>query len=78
MNTSIPLYLSEKPEVNKFPGAKAAIISAMEGYPLLFCGISLLIVPAIGVIDLHWMASLYCVISGGILLWEEFKEQREK
>ena len=69
MNTSIPLYLSEKTEIIKYPGAKAAIISAMEGYPLLFCGVSLLIVPAIGVIDLHWLACAYCVISAAILLY---------
>ena len=69
MNTSIPLFLSEKPAIKQFPGAKAAIISAMEGYPLLFCGVSLLIVPAVGVINLHWMACLYCITSALILLW---------
>ena len=46
----------------------------MEGYGLLFCGVSLLIVPAVGVIDLHWVASLYCTISAAILLYEHLKD----
>jgi small basic protein len=74
MSSSIPLLLSEKPEIRNIPGAKAAIVSAMEGYGLLFCGISLLIVPTVGVIDLHWVASLYCTISAAILLYEHLRE----
>lgn len=74
MSTSIPLLLSEKPAIKAIPGAKAAIVSAMEGYGLLFCGFSLLIIPAVGVIDLHWIAALYCTISAAILLFEHLKE----
>lgn len=69
MTSSIPLLLSEKPKIRDLPGAKAAIVSAMEGYGLLFCGVSLLIIPAIGVVDLHWIASCYCAIGGLILLY---------
>jgi MFS family permease len=76
MSTSIPLLLSEKPAVRDEPGAKAAIISAMEGYGLLFCGVSLLIIPAVGVIDLHWIASFYCFMAAAILLYEQLKEDR--
>lgn len=76
MSTSIPLLLSEKPEIREYPGAKAAIVSAMEGYGLLFCGISLLVIPTIGVIDLHWIASLYCSIAAVILMYEQLREER--
>ena len=77
MNTSIAIFLSEKPAIRNIPGAKAAIISAMEGYGLFFSGISLLIIPVIGVIDLHWIASLYCGIAAGILLFEEIRESKD-
>jgi len=76
MSTSIPIALSEKPAIKEYPGAKAAIISAMEGYGLFFSGISLLIIPEIGVIDLHWIASLYCAIAAIILTYEEVKENK--
>jgi hypothetical protein len=47
----------------------------MDGYAIFFSGISLLIIPEIGVIDLHWIASLYCAIAAIILLYEEIKER---
>jgi hypothetical protein len=31
-------------------------------------------VPTVGVIDLHWVASLYCTISAAILLYEHLRE----
>lgn len=69
MTSSIPLLLSERPQIRDLPGAKAAIVSAMEGYGLLFCGVSLLIIPVVGIIDLHWIASCYCAIGALILLY---------
>jgi hypothetical protein len=42
----------------------------MEGYSLLFCGLSLLIIPAIGVVHLHWVAFFFCLIAALILLRE--------
>jgi len=68
MNTSIPILLSERPDIKQYPGAKAAIISAMEGYSLLFLGTTLIFVPAVGVFDVHWVACIYCVIAASILI----------
>lgn len=76
ITTSIPLYLSERPAIKAFPGAKAAIVSAMEGYGLLSCGVSVLIIPTIGVIDMHWFTFSYCFIAATILLGYHLKELR--
>ena len=67
MNTSIALYLSEKPNIKQYPGAKAAIISAMAGYSFFFCAVTLIFVPTVGVFDLHWVAFSYCVVAALIL-----------
>ena len=64
--------------IKEYPGAKAAIISAMEGYSLLFCGITLIFVPSVGVFDLHWVACIYCVISALILSRESYLEYEQR
>ena len=59
-------------------GAKAALISTMEGYSMLFCGISLLIIPSVGVLDLHFVASAYCFMAALVLGYAMLKEYKEE
>ena len=78
MRTSIPLLLSEKRVIMMQRGSKAALISTMEGYGMLFCGVSLLIIPSVGVLDLHWVASAYCLLAALVLLYAEVKRIKEE
>ena len=50
----------------------------MEGYSIFFCGISIILIPTVGVIDLHWVAFVFCITSGLILTYEYFKEIQNK
>ncbi len=63
LGTSVPFKLAENPEVCHRPKAKSAIISLMESFGQIMCGISILIVPAIGVRRLHYMAGALCFAS---------------
>lgn len=70
LGTSVPLKLSENPEIRKKPQAKSAIISLMESFGQLTCGLCILIVPGIGVMKLHYMACTLCFLSVLLLTGE--------
>lgn len=63
MGTAVPLKLGARQDIKDRPGAKAAIISLMESFGQFMCGVSVLIVPSVGVLKLHLMASAYCFLS---------------
>ena len=84
MGTAVPIKLGERSDIKERKGAKAAIISLMESCGQFMCGISVLIVPSIGVLKLHLMGSAFCFLSVIFLVCEilrshfyplEFQEQ---
>ena len=70
MGTAVPLKLGERSDIKNRPGAKAAIISLMESCGQFMCGISVLIVPSIGVLKLHLLGSAYCLFAVILLVCE--------
>jgi hypothetical protein len=44
------------------------IIALMEGIGQLFCGFSMVLIPGIGVINMHYAASIYCGLAAILLL----------
>ena len=66
--------LGHSEEIRRKPGAKACIIALMEGFGQFMCGISVLIVPEIGVINLHLMALVYCILAAILLTLEEVRK----
>ncbi len=63
LNTAVPIMLGEKDEIKYRPGAKSAIISLMEGFGMGVCGFSILLVPLIGVHNIHLVLAVYCLLS---------------
>lgn len=75
MGTAVPLSLISREDIKKIPGAKGAIISLMESFGQLMCGISVLIVPSIGVLKLHLMGSAYCFLAVILLACEMLRQK---
>lgn len=78
LGTAVPLKLSEDPFIRNKPKAKSTIISLMESFAQAACGISVLIVPNIGIIRLHYMAGALCFISVGLLVGEELRQHMKE
>lgn len=74
ISTAIPIILGSQKGVENLPRAKSAIISLMEGFGQLMCGISLLFVPEIGVMNIHLVGSVYCGAAALLLLGEVVRE----
>jgi len=72
MSTAIPIVLGGKQSTLEYSNGKGMIISLMEGYGQLFCGLSLLLVPLFKVLNIHAAGAIYC-FAGMLLL---FIEQR--
>jgi len=68
MSTAIPIALGNQKEVKDLKNAKGTIISLMEGFGQLCCGISLLIVPAFGVDNIHIAGAVYCSVAAFLLI----------
>lgn len=66
MSTAIPIILGSQKEVVKYSNGKGAIISIMQGYGHLFCGISLVLVPLFKVRNISAAGAVYCAC--GLLL----------
>ena len=49
MSTAVPVMLGNKEEIRSKPGAKTCIISLMEGFGQFMCGVTVLVVPSIGI-----------------------------
>ena len=76
MSTAIPIILGNQKCLHKYLNAKASIISVMEGFGLLTCGLSLLLIPVFGVNHIHTAGAVYCGLASFLLLGEYFREKR--
>lgn len=63
LGTAVPLKLGERKDIKNRPGARAAIMSLMESCGQFMCGMSVLIVPAFGVLKLNSLAATFCLLA---------------
>lgn len=73
LGSSVPLKLSESPDIRNLPLAKPTIISLMESVAQVVSGLSILIIPSIGVMKLHYMAGGLCFGAVVLLVGEEVR-----
>jgi succinate-acetate transporter protein len=73
MSTAIPITLGNQEEVKQYKNGRSAIISLVEGYGLFFSGISLILIPAFGISNIHIVGACYCSIAAFLLLGEIYR-----
>ena len=68
MGTAIPINLGNSSILKKYSNGRGAIISLSESFGQFCCGISLVIVPLVGIRYLHVAGAVYSGISAFLLL----------